>query len=137
MFKALLQVIGESRNDKGVVPFESRQVLLDALIYNDNSLNEFSDEYLMSTLLTALCDSFLPEDVTLPQEQPTRNLQISDVEILNFQGKRNPPAKANNTEMAFLKLIFKEFERLRDNDRLAPSYHNIITNTILQVCSCI
>jgi hypothetical protein len=125
--------MGESRNDKGIVPFESRQVLLDALIYNDNSLNEFSDQYLISTLLTALCDSFLPEDVTLPPEQEKRNLQLSDVEILNFQGKRNLPTQTNKTETAFLKLIFNEFERIRDNDRLAPSYHNIITNTVLQV----
>jgi hypothetical protein len=133
--QALLQVIGVSRNDKGIVPFESRQVLLDALIYNDNSLNEFSDQYLISTLLTSICDSFLPEDVTLPPEQASRKLEMSDVEILNFQGKRNSPTLANNTETAFLKLIFKEFERMRDNDRLAPSYHNIITNTVLQVFS--
>ena len=125
--------MGETRNDKGIVPFESRQVLLDALIYNDNSLNDFSDEYLLSTMLTALCDSFLPEDVTLPQQELTRNLQISDVEILDFQGKRNPSAQMNNTEMAFLKLMFNEFERLRDSDRLVQSYHNIITNTVLQV----
>ena len=80
--------------------------------------------------MTALADSFLPEGESVVDSfsHQVRNLQNAQIEVLNFQSKRQTPAKS---DVALLKETFKEIERFRSRDRMVPSYHNIITSTSL------
>lgn len=38
--RSVINAISQVRDDRGLIPLETRQILLDALIYNDNTSNE-------------------------------------------------------------------------------------------------
>jgi transcription initiation factor TFIID subunit 2 len=131
--KAVIMSLGQTRDDHGVIPTSSRQIVLDALVYNDNTSNEFSDVYWVSTLIEILSDSFLPEfdSKRLEEVSKKKNLQNTQVEHFEFPSDAGVSTSVvKNTDL--LREAFEELERFRNRDRLVPSYHNLITQAVLQ-----
>ena len=116
------------------VPIESKRLVLDALMYNDNTSNEFSDVYWVATLMTALSDSFIPEFNKAVLGETTRNLNIekTQVEIFDFAVSSVPVEPNQEEHDPLLIETFNEMERFRSKDRIVPSFHNIITACALE-----
>ncbi|KAI9315007.1 hypothetical protein BX666DRAFT_1965766 [Dichotomocladium elegans] len=108
--KSMVIAFSQIRDAHGLVPLKIRQFLLDLLKYNDNTGNEFSDNYYLATLISALGDALVPS--------------ISDVhEARELDGPEGEQ---------LLEAAKVEIERFRTLDYVVPSYHNVITISCLQ-----
>jgi transcription initiation factor TFIID subunit 2 len=102
------------RNLDGKCPAEARHFILDQLRFNDNSSNEFSDYFYVSSLMNALAESLIP----LKRGEP---------------GELSFSFEAEDTEelRAFQQHAVEEIDRYRRMDEWILSYQNIYTTTAL------
>ncbi|KAG0202210.1 hypothetical protein BGX28_005202 [Mortierella sp. GBA30] len=116
--KAIPIALSHIRDDKGYCPIKVRQFLLDLLRFNDNTGNVFSDNFYISSLISALGHSLIPDQ--------SRSMVLeSDFED-DFQHHEDL-AGAEILEQAV-----REIDRYRTLDYLIPTYHNTITVSCLQ-----
>ncbi|KAI9488830.1 hypothetical protein BDB00DRAFT_25073 [Zychaea mexicana] len=111
--KAAVVAFSQVRDETGHVPIKVRQFILDLLKYNDNTGNEFSDNYYVSTLISALGDALIPS---------------SDPSVV---GPREGEPRSPEDEQ-LLEAAKAEIERFRTLDYVVPSYHNVVTISCLQ-----
>lgn len=107
------------RDTKGFCPPKVRQFLLDLLRFNDNTGNCFSDNYYVSTLISALGHALVPDP-------PVSAEMDDDDEEEEFE-------LMDEVEGAdILTQAVREIDRYRTLDYLIPTYHNTITVSCLQ-----
>ncbi|OZJ04517.1 hypothetical protein BZG36_02242 [Bifiguratus adelaidae] len=109
--KAIPIALSQIRDDRGQCPLPVQRLLLDLLKYNDNTGNVFSDNYYVSTLITAMGNALtaLPRDQDVGMDE--KYIAQRD-EIFNA--------------------ACHEIERYRTLDYMIPSFHNTITISCLQ-----
>ncbi|RKU48376.1 hypothetical protein DL546_009104 [Coniochaeta pulveracea] len=116
---AMVQSIARIRKDKdrGRCSARARSFLLDLLLFNDNSANEYSDQFYIASLLRALATSLIPvkNDKDKPYILTLREEDDMDMEFKHFIEK-----------------TIEEIDRFRRMDEWTGSYQNIWTTTALE-----
>ncbi|KAG0279219.1 hypothetical protein BGZ95_001952 [Linnemannia exigua] len=112
------QDIKVSMDERGYCPLKVRQFLLDLLRFNDNTGNVFSDNYYVSTLVSALGHSLIPD--------VTRGRGADDEDDEMFEHTDDQQGKE------ILEQAVREIDRYRTLDYLIPTYHNTVTVSCLQ-----
>lgn len=103
---AILEGLATIRDGSGRAPMQVKRFFMDKLKFNDNSNNEYSDSYYVSTLLECLTRSLL--------------------------GPRRPKDEDEDLEELVLrKDAIAEIERYRRINEWSPSFQNIFTTTAL------
>ena len=107
---ALPRALARVRDNSGTVPMTAKRIFVDTLKFNDNSQNEFSDCYWISTLMSCLADVL----VKSPDHPPV-----------------TLPPDEQDEEDAFCKDAISEIERYRRIDEWISSHQNIYSRTAL------
>jgi transcription initiation factor TFIID subunit 2 len=107
------KAIAQIRGIDGSCPKDARQFILDQLRFNDNGQNEFSDNFKVAGLLSALADCLVP-----------RKLNKDEV-LFNDEDEMNEESKH------FREMALEEIDRYRRMDEWIHSYNNIYTVTAL------
>lgn len=103
--RTMLHAISRVRDQHGR-PFDHvRRFLVNALRYNDNSINKISDDYYVSGLINSIALAFLPAEH-------------------NLIAAPTPPSEEDEL---LLKAAVTEVESCRELDMLVPSYHNVVS----------
>ncbi|KAG0100029.1 hypothetical protein BGZ93_004620 [Podila epicladia] len=117
--KAIPVALANIRDTKGFCPPKVRQFLLDLLRFNDNTGNCFSDNYYVSTLISALGHALVPD--------PPMSTELDD------DDEEEEFELMDDVEGAdILTQAVREIDRYRTLDYLIPTYHNTITVSCLQ-----
>ena len=95
---------------------DGRSFLLDLLLFNNNSENEFSDEVYVAKLLEALTTSLIPDKYD-GKEALIDTLKLDDDDDLEFRN--------------FIDKTIEEIDKYRRMDEWTSTYQNIWTTTAL------
>ncbi|WVQ66072.1 uncharacterized protein L199_004250 [Kwoniella botswanensis] len=87
-----------------------RQILLDLLMLNDNTGNDWSDSYYLASIITAIGNAF----------------------TFGSAAQSSLDEDEREAEASLLKESVDALDRAMTMDRLVPSYHNVITKAGLQ-----
>ncbi|KAI8818584.1 uncharacterized protein EV422DRAFT_498747 [Fimicolochytrium jonesii] len=109
--KSIVSALGTIRLDDDYAPKSCQRLLLNLLKFNDNTNNQYSDNYFMANLILALGDAFLPQSSLKPRRPPIVAPRIS--------------ATSGDA--------LEEIDRRCLLDRFIPSYHNTVTIATLRV----
>ncbi|KAF3898867.1 Transcription initiation factor TFIID subunit [Trichophyton interdigitale] len=112
---ALIEAISEVRDEDGRTPMRVKQFLYEKLKFNDNSNNEYSDCFYISTLLKSICNALLGR----------RESRSDDG---NFDINKEIERQA---EEQLDKDCIAEIDRYRRIDEWAGSFRNIFSRTSL------
>ncbi|KAL2169912.1 hypothetical protein VTG60DRAFT_5456 [Thermothelomyces hinnuleus] len=112
---ALPAAIARTR-ENGRCSRRAREFLLDLLLFNDNSDNEYSDQFYIAKLLEALTTSIIP-DKWESERDLYSSLRTDDDDDLEFK--------------TFIEKAIEEIEKYRRMDEWTSTYHNIWTTTAL------
>lgn len=102
------------RDENGNVPYSVKDILLNLVIYNENSNNSFEDSMYMSTLVEALAGSII-----------SRSQNI----IMNLTSPVKLDEELEPREKEFIEAVVEEINRQQKLDELMPSYHGILSKT--------
>lgn len=134
--KTVPTALGKIRGEGGIPPAAIRKFLLTLLRYNDNTGNEYEDNYFVSSIITSLANSFIitspsSQDLSQPRhsesldnDERDRNVSVSRSGLLSYFG--------NEQDVELFLEAFEEIQRFRGKDRLIGSYHNTVTLSCLQ-----
>ncbi|KAL2888837.1 Transcription initiation factor TFIID subunit 2 [Ceratocystis lukuohia] len=109
--KTIPQALSRVRDKRGKCPMKVQNFLLDLLLYNNNSDNEFSDHFYVATLITSLAHSFVPE----------KNDQGA------FYIRSSEDDERDRDEKAVLERALEQINRFLRMDEWTNSYHNVWT----------
>ncbi|KAJ3388628.1 hypothetical protein HDU84_009634 [Entophlyctis sp. JEL0112] len=135
--KAVCVALVTCRNSENKVLDASKNAILNLLQFNDNSQNEFSDSYYISSLINALCHCTIPQKARefKPKESNTATYE-GVVEIFEFQHNGAEDEEEidtrSNSEKEFFASAVSEVSRYLALDRLAASHQNVITKACLK-----
>jgi len=144
-----------ARDEHDLAFYEVRRFILDLLKNNDNTDNQYSDCYLIASLITSIGLAFVPTKKTVAKQKITIETnevknQVDDegdlvLEEFEFNGSddenqdvvtKNKLQNISGNEAEKENLIFKEaleeIERYRIRDMIMPSYHNVVTVKCLE-----
>ncbi|THX26989.1 hypothetical protein D6D12_05813 [Aureobasidium pullulans] len=117
--KAIPIALSHVKDERGKVPMSVRRFFVDKLKFNDNSNNEFSDCYYVSTLMRCLAESLVAS--AAPQQTFITNPDDDD-DLM----------QENLEDEKFQKEAINELERYRRIDEWISSYQNIYSVTALE-----
>ncbi|KAI9361250.1 hypothetical protein DFJ73DRAFT_814560 [Zopfochytrium polystomum] len=142
--KAIPLALSIARDSSGGVPLNCKRFILDLLRFNDNTQNEYSDCYFVSTLVNALCNCFLPLQNRSTDEGKRKGGEGSNMEGLVEELEGNDgvyeedPEEVHPTDhfgseenRALFEDARQEILRYLTLDPLLASYHNLITVSCL------
>ncbi|KAJ6172144.1 hypothetical protein N7470_001211 [Penicillium chermesinum] len=109
--------ISKVRDNSGKTPLRVKQFLFDKLKFNDNSNNEFSDNFYVASLMRSLCHALLG-----------RNEPRPDDELIHFDMDRVIESQA---EEQLEKDAVAEFDRYRRMDEWSGSFQNLYARAAL------
>lgn len=109
--------IAKIRGEKGRCPKSARSFLLDLLLFNDNSENEYSDQFYVANLLKAITTSLVNEKYDEDRELIYTLSSYDDDDIEYKQ---------------FIERTMEEIDRYRRMDEWTSSYQNVWTTTALE-----
>ncbi|KAJ5626144.1 hypothetical protein N7510_002453 [Penicillium lagena] len=112
------EAISKVRDNGGKTPMRVKRFLFDKLKFNDNSTNEFSDNFYVASLMRSLCDAMLGRSEPRPEE-----------ELDHFDMERVLEAQA---EEQLEKDTIAEIDRYRRIDDWSSSFQNIYARAALQ-----
>ncbi|KAL2146855.1 hypothetical protein VTI28DRAFT_1958 [Corynascus sepedonium] len=112
---ALPAAIARTR-ENGRCSRRAREFLLDLLLFNDNSDNEYSDQFYIAKLLEALTTSIIP-DKWENERDLFSSLRADEDDDLEFK--------------TFIEKAIEEIEKYRRMDEWTSTYQNIWTTTAL------
>ncbi|KAK4171316.1 putative transcription initiation factor TFIID subunit 2 [Triangularia setosa] len=112
---AMVMAIAKTR-ENGRCSKDARNFLLDLLLFNDNSENEYSDQHYVACLLQGLATSLIPKKV-----EGERDL-LSTLDMDN---------EADVELKRFIEKTIEEIDKYRRMDEWTLSYQNIWTTTAL------
>ncbi|KAK0729133.1 hypothetical protein B0T21DRAFT_413233 [Apiosordaria backusii] len=113
---AMPNAIARTR-ENGRCSKDARNFLLDLILFNDNSENEYSDQFWVAKLLEALTTSLIPKKV-----EGERDLLSS----------LNPEKEADMEFKRFIEKTIEEIDKYRRMDEWTSTYQNIWTTTALE-----
>ncbi|CAH6719009.1 transcription initiation factor TFIID subunit 2 [[Candida] jaroonii] len=116
--KSFANIFASIRDDEGHVPAAAKDVILNMVIYNENSNNMFQDSLYISSMIESLTDSIISKEAT-----PVNNVKINPEDEIEDD---------EDSEHEFNKLVVSEIERQQKLDEWVPSYHHIISTTCLK-----
>ncbi|KAF2261860.1 hypothetical protein CC78DRAFT_521139 [Lojkania enalia] len=108
---AIPRAVSQIKGADGRAPMRVKRFLLDLIRYNDNRGNEYSDDYYVATLMSALADSLASGRKA---QDPTLSLE-DEAE-----------------EFEFTRKSIEEMSRHQRLDEWIPTYQNIYTTTALE-----
>ncbi|KAL1878604.1 hypothetical protein VTK73DRAFT_7685 [Phialemonium thermophilum] len=114
---AIPGAIASIRGENGRCPRTARAFLLDLLLFNDNSNNEFSDQFYVVSLLKALTTSLINDKYEEDREL-IFTLKMDDDDDAEFK--------------QFIEKTIEEIDSYRRMDEWTFSYQNIWTTTALE-----
>jgi len=84
---AIIEAISRVRDDQGYTPQDVKEFLLDKLKFNDNSQNDYSDAYYVSTLIKALSHALVDRPPVPPEDdlKENRNLELHWANVMAFE----------------------------------------------------
>lgn len=103
--------------EKGRCSKRARQFIMEMLLFNDNSENEFSDQFYIAKLLDALTTSVIPQK-EITEGYLIKNLDPYDDDDAEFK--------------SFIEKTIEEIDKFRRMDEWTLTYQNIWTTTALQ-----
>ncbi|KAJ5766253.1 uncharacterized protein N7511_003869 [Penicillium nucicola] len=109
--------ISKVRDNSGKTPLRVKRFLFDKLKFNDNSNNEFSDNFYVASLMKSLCNAMLG-----------RTESRNDEELDHFDMERVLETQA---EEQLEKDAIAEFDRYRRMDEWASSFQNLYSRAAL------
>ncbi|KAE8216640.1 hypothetical protein CF327_g222 [Tilletia walkeri] len=107
---ALINAISRVRSPYGRTLAQVKQFLINLLRYNDNSMNRYSDDHFVASIVNALANAFVPV------ESPVHR---------RFVKQEEDPDAVGDDLLLFEAL--NEVERLRELDGFISSYHSVVT----------
>lgn len=108
--KEMISILATIRDDDGNSPTEVKRFLLSLLKYNDNSNNDFKDEFYVATIIKALTSC-----------------------IIITGDLRDIPDVFDDTKQKFVNDALIEINRLHKLDEWVPSYHHMISVVCLEL----
>ncbi|KAJ5664649.1 hypothetical protein N7462_011462 [Penicillium macrosclerotiorum] len=111
------EAISQVRDNSGKTPLRVKRFLFDKLKFNDNSNNEFSDNYYVASLMRSLCHAMLGRNESRP-----------DDELAHFDMERVLESQA---EEQLEKDTIAEFDRYRRMDEWSSSFQNLYARAAL------
>ncbi|KAL5361731.1 hypothetical protein BJX96DRAFT_88371 [Aspergillus floccosus] len=112
------EAISKVRDNNGKTPMRVKRFLYDKLRFNDNSNNEYSDNFYVATLMQSLCHALLGK-------VETRSEDLED----NFDMERVLEAQA---EEQLERDALAEIDRYRRMDEWSSSYQNVYSRAALR-----
>lgn len=112
ILKAIPKAVAQIRGPSGRCPKAARQFLLDMLRFNDNSGNEYSDNFKVAGLLSALSECLIPS-----------RAEGNEI-LIDYDEEDDEPRQFQDT-------VLEELDRHRRMDEWIFSYHNIYTVTVV------
>ncbi|KAJ6009930.1 hypothetical protein N7499_004669 [Penicillium canescens] len=109
--------ISKVRDNSGKTPLRVKRFLFDKLKFNDNSNNEYSDNFYVASLMKSLCHAMLG-----------RNESRNDEELDHFDMERVLETQA---EEQLEKDAIAEFDRYRRMDEWSSSFQNLYSRAAL------
>ena len=113
--KSIVKAMAQIRGNDGKCPKDARQFILDQLRFNDNGDNEYSDNFKVANLLSALAESLIPAK------------KANDQDVVQFDEED----EEDDEPRQFRKMATEELDRYRRIDEWDHSYQNIYTVTVL------
>ncbi|ETN42732.1 uncharacterized protein HMPREF1541_01890 [Cyphellophora europaea CBS 101466] len=113
---AIVEAVSKIRDDNGYTPRDIKEWMLDKLKFNDNSNNEFSDAFYVSTLMKGLAKALIAKPLSAP-----------DVDAMDLDQTREY-ADLQQFEQACV----EEIDRYRRMDEWTSSYQNLYSRTALE-----
>ncbi|EGV64495.1 hypothetical protein CANTEDRAFT_120010, partial [Yamadazyma tenuis ATCC 10573] len=104
------------RDDNGNVPFALKDIILNLVVYNENSNNSFEDSLYVSSLIESLAGSIINRNATI-----LSNLTLPPEQDANLDPK----------EKEFIEVVVEEINRQQKLDELVPSHHHTLAITCL------
>ncbi|KAG7894426.1 hypothetical protein KL935_005384 [Ogataea polymorpha] len=117
VMKAIVTGLSTVTNKNGDSPIELKRIMLNILKFNDNNNNYFDDSFYLANFITCLSNLIVSSNKKIP------NHNESHVEM----DKRN---LTDPTEKFLIESIV-EINRAAKMDQWSPSYHHIVTVTML------
>ncbi|KAJ9319411.1 hypothetical protein DTO271D3_180 [Paecilomyces variotii] len=114
------EAISQVRDNSGKTPLKVKRFLYDKLKFNDNSNNEFSDNFYVATLMQSLCNALLGKVEKRGTDDPS---------VLDFDMERE---LENQAEEQIEKDSIAEIDRYRRMDEWSSSFQNIYSRTALK-----
>ncbi|KAJ6129618.1 hypothetical protein N7512_002398 [Penicillium capsulatum] len=111
------EAISKVRDNSGKTPLRVKRFLFDKLKFNDNSNNEYSDNFYVASLMKSLCHAMLG-----------RNESRQDEELSHFDMERVLESQA---EEQLEKDTIAEFDRYRRMDEWSGSFQNLYARAAL------
>jgi transcription initiation factor TFIID subunit 2 len=105
------KALSRIRDSRGKAPSEVKRFFLDRLKFNDNSSNEYSDNYYVATLLNCLAESMIEPQISMSFEFEDLSEEAAEID--------------------FKRAALNEIERHRRIDEWIPSYRNLYTRAAL------
>ncbi|KAJ5354991.1 uncharacterized protein N7496_012203 [Penicillium cataractarum] len=110
--------ISQVRDNGGKTPLRVKRFLFDKLKFNDNSNNEYSDNFYVASLMRSLCHAMLGRTEPRPED-----------ELSQFDMERVIEAQA---EEQLEKDAIAEFDRYRRMDEWSSSFQNLYARAALE-----
>ncbi|EFP77426.2 uncharacterized protein PGTG_03382 [Puccinia graminis f. sp. tritici CRL 75-36-700-3] len=123
--KALVVALSHVRDQNNNSPSVCHQFFLDQLVYNDNSLNPYSDAHYIATTIGSMTDSLIHLADNAGREQL---VEIFGTKALST-GTNGDLEKTCDKRLL---LMINELERCFMADRLVPSYRNLIAMAVIE-----
>ncbi|KAA1114250.1 hypothetical protein PGT21_001821 [Puccinia graminis f. sp. tritici] len=123
--KALVVALSHVRDQNNNSPSVCHQFFLDQLVYNDNSLNPYSDAHYVATTIGSMTDSLIHLADNAGREQL---VEIFGTKALST-GTNGDLEKTCDKRVL---LMINELERCFMADRLVPSYRNLIAMAVIE-----
>lgn len=114
---AIPPALASIRNERGTVPLRIQRFLLDQIKFNDNSINNFSDNSYVATVLTCLANA-IAQSHQAAEKTYTFSLDKDDMDMDEESARIKTDALA-------------EIERYRRIDEWIASFRNIYTTTAI------
>jgi transcription initiation factor TFIID subunit 2 len=131
---AIPEAIAMIRDSSGRAPDQVKKFFLDCLKYNDNSNNEYSDSFYISTLMSGLAQALVAVG---SRAKPTRVsdedlMAMTDEEQQNIMDQEESRSKQQLLDVEFQRSALEEIQRFRRIDEWIPSFQNQYTTTTLE-----
>ncbi|KAJ5114505.1 hypothetical protein NUU61_000264 [Penicillium alfredii] len=115
--RVIPEAISNVRDNSGKTPMRVKRFLFDKLKFNDNSNNEFSDNFYVASLMRSLCHAMLGRHEARPED-----------ELNHFDMERVLETQA---EEQLEKDAIAEFDRYRRMDEWSSSFQNLYSRAAL------
>jgi len=115
--KAIPTALAQIRDGSGKCPIEAKRFILDQLRHNNNSENEYSDDFYVAALIRALGASLVVERDDKPA---VAGFDAGGVDAEHAEREREEEAN-------FQEEALQEIERYLKRDEWTNSYHNVWT----------